>query len=210
MYMRIIVSLLALAAAPAYPADVTVVGLYPGKAVVQINGAAPRTLAIGQKTAEGVALMSVDRSSATFDIDGKRRTLMLGQQHATAATGSSKAVTLMADARGHFVTDGQINGGAVRFVVDTGATLVSLSGADAQRLGIDYRTGQAGSVTTANGTAAAWRVKLDTVRVGDITLNNIDAAVIENQAMPVLLGMSFLNRTDMRREGPMLTLTKRF
>ena len=68
----------------------------------------------------------------------------------------------------------------------------------------------AAATRSANGPAAAYQVKLDTVRVGDITLNGIDAVVMENQDMPVLLGMSFLNRTDMRREGQNMVLTRRF
>jgi aspartyl protease family protein len=197
-------------AAGAGAIEVTVVGLSPNKAVVQIDGGAPRTLSIGQKTAEGVVLVSVDRGDAVFDIAGKRRALKLGQQHVTTNSSSAASVTLSADTRGHFVVDGQINGGAVRFIVDTGATMVAMSSSDAQRLRINYRIGDLGQMNTANGTAPAYRVKLDTVRVGDITLNNVDAVVMENQTMPVLLGMSFLNRTNMRREGQMMTLTKRF
>jgi len=192
--------------------EVTVVGLSLNKAVVQIDGGVPRTLSVGQKTAEGVVLVSVDRGEAVFDIGGKRRSLKLGQHHATAGSAGSGPATviLSADSRGHFVVDGQINGGTVRFMVDTGATVVSMSSGDAQRLRINYRSGEMGYMNTANGTAPAWRVKLDTVRIGDITLNGVEAVVMENQAMPVLLGMSFLNRTNMRREGQLLTLTKRF
>ena len=109
------------------------------------------------------------------------------------------------------MTDGQINGGPVRFLVDTGATAVSLSSADAARLGIDYKKGRPGLMGTANGAAVAYRVKLDTVRVGDIVVNNVDAAVLEGNEMPfVLLGMTFLNRMEMKREGQTMVLTKRF
>ena len=204
-----IISLLAALAPPALAVDVTVVGVFPGKAVMQINGGSPRTLAVGQRTSEGVALMSVDRDAATVEIEGRRQVLKLCQQHA-AGSSRSPAVTLTANAQGHFTVDGQINGGTVQFVVDTGATLVSLSSTDALRLGINYRAGIPSAMNTANGVTRAWRVKLDTVRVGDITMNNIDAAVVENQAMPTLLGMSFLNRMDMRREGQVMVLTKRF
>ena len=190
--------------------EIAVVGLFQGKAVVQIDGGAPRTLSIGQKTAEGVVLLAVDKGEAVFDIAGKRRSLKMGQQHAAGNSSSSSSVTLSADARGHFISDGQINGGSVRFVLDTGATVVSMSSADAQRLGINYRNGPRVQLSTANGVAGAWQVKLDTVRVGDITPDNVDAVVMESQSMPVLLGMSFLNRTNMRREGQLMTLTKRF
>ena len=166
---------------------------------------------MGQKPVEGVTLISTDRESATFVIDGQKRTLSIGQHQAGPAPArSNQSATLTADARGHFVVDGQINGGAMRFLVDTGATAVSLSSADATRLGIDYRKGQPGSMGTANGTVAAYRVKLDTVRVGDV-VNNIDAAVIEGDPMPfALLGMSFLNRMEMKREGQTMVLIRRF
>jgi aspartyl protease family protein len=214
MSSRHFISLLAVFfAVPAAATDVTVVGLFSNKAVVQINGGAARTLSIGQKTQEGVTLVSVERErdTATLQVDGRPRTLKLGQHHAAAAVaGSSAAVKLAADGRGHYIVDGQVNGGAVRFVLDTGATLVSLSSDDAQRLGIDYRAGKPGVMNTANGQTRAWRVTLDSVRVGDITLNHVEGAVLETPGMPPLLGMSFLNRTDMRREGEVLTLTRRF
>ena len=204
------VAALTLLARPGLAADVTLVGTIGHKAIVVIDGGAPRTLAPGQRTAEGVVLVEVGKDQASFDIDGKRRTLRMGRAY--AAPGAAKqSVTLKADARGHFVTTALINGGSVRVLVDTGATLVSLPAAEARRLGIDYRRGQPTRVQTANGVTAAYRVKLDTVRVGDIALNNIDAVVGENDAMGVtLLGMSFLNRMEMKRDGQSMTLTKRF
>jgi len=208
--LAIVASLLWSAAG--WTAEVSVIGLFPGKAVVVIDGGAPRVLSVGQKPVEGVTLISTDRESATLVIDGQKRTLRIGQHQAgPAAASSHQSATLTADARGHFVIDGQINGGAMRFLVDTGATAVSLSAADASRLGIDYRKGQPGLMGTANGTVAAYRVKLDTVRVGDIVVNNIDAAVIEGDQMPfALLGMSFLNRMEMKREGQTMVLIRRF
>src|SRR6266853_4229810 len=198
--------------ATGWTAEVSVIGLFPGKAVVVIDGGAPRVLSVGQKPVDGVSLISTDRESATLLVDGEKRTLRIGQHQAgPAPASSSQSATLTADARGHFVVDGQINGGAMRFLVDTGATAVSLSAADASRLGIDYRKGQPGLMGTANGTVAAYRVKLDTVRVGDIVVNNIDAAVIEGNEMPfALLGMSFLNRMEMKREGQTMVLIRRF
>lgn len=187
-----------------------VIGLFPGKAVVTVDGGPIRTLSVGQKTAEGVVLLSTDRESATFEIGGKKKILGLGQHRASPAVSSSQSVTLTADPRGHFVVEGQVNGGAVRFLVDTGATTIALSSADAMRLGIDYRKGQRGLVGTANGTAAAYRVKLDTVQVGGIVANSVDAAVLEGNLPIALLGMSFLNRMDMRREGQTMVLIKRF
>jgi aspartyl protease family protein len=196
---------------PSLAADVTLVGLIGAKAIVVIDGGAPRTLAPGQKSAEGVVLLGTEKDAASFEIDGKKRTLRMGQAYSAATRAGRQNVTLSADARGHFVATGSINGGSVRFLVDTGATLVALSASDARRLGINYLRGERGQVQTANGVAIGYRVKLDSVRIGDIEVNNVDAVVSENDAMGVtLLGMSFLNRMEMQRAGQSMTLTKRY
>src|SRR5467141_1199810 len=210
--LRIVASLLLLLSSAGWTAEVNVIGLFPGKAVVVIDGGAPRVLSVGQKPVEGVTLISTDRESATLVIDGQKKTLRIGQHQGGPAPASpNQSVTLTADPRGHFVVDGQVNGGSVRFLVDTGATAISLSSADATRLGIDYRKGQPGLMGTANGTVVVYRVKLDTVRVGDILVNNVDAAVMEGNPMPfALLGMSFPNRMEMKREGQTMVLIRRF
>jgi aspartyl protease family protein len=95
-------------------------------------------------------------------------------------------------------------------MVDTGATAIALPAADAKRLGVNYLKGERGFVQTANGTAPAYRVRLDTVRLGDITLNNVEGVVLEGGLTMPLLGMSFLNRTEMRRDGDTMVLTRRF
>ena len=210
-YLRGILSAAICAALPAFAANVTVVGLFPGKAVVVINSASPRTLSLGQKTAEGVTLISTDSTSATFDIEGKRLVLEMGQHFASSTTGGSgQSVNLAADERGHYVTLGSVNGGSVRFLVDTGASLVALPAADARRLGIKYKQGRQSFVNTAGGVTPVYVVKLDTVQIGDITIHQVDAVVIENGLDLALLGMTFLNRTEMKRDGMMMTLTKRF
>ena len=197
--------------AGALATDITVAGLFPNKAVVQIDGGALQTLSVGQKTSTGVTLVSVDRDSATFDIQGKRATLKMGQQHVSRSTSSAASVVLNADTRGHFVTDGQINGVPIRFIVDTGATVISIPVSEARRMALDFRKGQMMVMNTANGTTAAYRIKLDTVRVGDVSVNNVDAVVMEAASLQAaLLGMSFLNRMNMKREGNTMTLTKRY
>jgi aspartyl protease family protein len=199
-------------ALPAAAAEVTVIGLFTGKAVVVIDRGAPRTLSAGQRTPEGILLVSADSRSATFEIDGKRQVLEMGQHAESAAmTGSLPSVTLAADGNGHFMAEGQVNGARVRFLVDTGATLVTIPAAEASRLGIDYRRGQQAVSQTANGRMLVYRVRLDTVTLGGMTLRDIDAVVPDGPGLDVaLLGMSFLNRTEMRREGANLTLTKRY
>jgi aspartyl protease family protein len=126
-------------------------------------------------------------------------------------TGSRQSVTLATDSRGHYVTSGRVNGSEVRFMVDTGATLVTLPLADARRLGIDLSQAQIGTSMTANGPVRVYRVRLDSVQVGDVVINNVDALVPSGDGLDIaLLGMSFLNRTEMRREGANLMLIKRY
>jgi len=145
------------------------------------------------------------------EVEGKRRALSVGQQ--AMIEGDERAappVILTADSMGHFLTMGNINGRSIRFLVDTGASMVSLSAADAAHLGIDLKNGKAGTSQTANGQAATVQIKLDTVQVGGITLHNVDAVVHQTDMPFALLGMSFLNRMEMRREGDTMTLKKRF
>lgn len=199
-------------AANASAAKVTLVGVFPGKAFVVINAQDPRTIAVGQKTPEGVTLISTGSGNAVFDIEGKRETLEIGQPF-VGSDGAGKAgasVAIAADGQGHHWVQGQVNGKSIRLLVDTGATAVALPAAFARSAGIDYQKGQRGRVQTANGVAPAFRVRLDSISVGDITLYQIDATVIETGLESALLGMTFLSRTDMKRDGANLVLTKRF
>ncbi|MGZ5037593.1 MAG: retropepsin-like aspartic protease family protein [Usitatibacter sp.] len=202
---------LALAASAAHATDVNVIGLFPGKAVVTINRGMPRTLSLGEKTAEGVTLISTGHGTAVIEVDGKRETLEMGQHFETAGqTGQRTSVALAPDSSGHFITDGMVNGAHVRFMVDTGATLVSIPISEAARLGIDYQKGQPGYAVLADGRkVASYRVMLDSVTIGDVTLFNVEGALSQGTGIP-LLGMSFLNRTEIRREGQNMTLTKRY
>ena len=192
--------------------DVNVIGLFPGKAVVVVNRGAPRTLSVGQSTPEGVKLVSTDGRAALLEIEGRRVSIEMGQHFETPGSGGARdSVTLAADSRGHFITDGAINGVHIRFLIDTGATLVAIPAADATRLGVDYRKGRRATSQTANGPVPFWLVRLDSVTLGGVTLTNVEGAVHEGSGLDIaLLGMSFLNRTEMRREGPNLTLTKRY
>jgi len=191
--------------------DVGLAGVFPGKALLTIDGGAPRIVAVGSRTAEGVAVLAVDGETATIEADGRKRTLRVGQNVASQAAATSGArATLTADAQGHFLTTGGINGTTVRFLVDTGATMVGLGAGDARRIGIDASKGVPEVAMTANGQARVVRVKLDSVRVGEIVVNNVDALVHEHEMPYVLLGMSFLNRMEMQRDGQSMTLRKRY
>ena len=202
-----------LAITPAHAVDIAVNALFAGKAVIVVDSGKPRTLSAGDATPEGVRLLSASSDSAVIEYQGKRQTLAAGQgtRVATAPTASSSGrTTLTADARGHFLTTGQINGRSIRFLVDTGATTVSLSAADAKNVGIDYRSGRRAIANTANGPITVYVIRVDNVRVGDIVLNNVETSVSEGPPHVALLGMSFLNRTQMNRDGDTLTLVQRF
>jgi aspartyl protease family protein len=212
--LRAILLLFLLGSGIAAAVDINVVGLTAGKAVVSIEGGKPRTLSVGQVTPEGVKLISASSESAVFEVNGERRTLAVGEGAAVASAAPARggtSVTLFADSRGHFTTIGVVNGVSLPFLVDTGATAVVLSSADARRAGVNYLSGARALTQTANGVVPVYAVKLDSLRIGDITVNNVDASVIEGDKLPVaLLGMSFLNRMEMRREGTTLTLIRRY
>jgi aspartyl protease family protein len=191
-------------------ASVGVVGLFKDKAMVRIDGGAPRMISAGQ-TIQGVKLLSADSEAAVFEVEGKRRTLNMGQSFAAMeGNGGQSSVILNADGRGHFITTGAVNGGAMVFLLDTGATSVTLHASEASRLGINYKSGQRIGMSTANGIVPAWRVTLNSVRVGGITAYQVDGLVVESGLEVALLGMSFLNRTNMKREGQTMTLTQRY
>lgn len=195
----------------AHAQEVSVVALFPGKAVLAIDKGKPRTLRAGETWGD-ITLVSADSETAVISIKGKKQRLRIGEGAYTTATvdpGRATA-TLIADSNGHFVTLGTINGASVRFVVDTGATMVSMGVDDARRAGVNYLKGTRGYSQTANGVVAVYRVKLDSVKVGGITLNNVDGVVHEGALPVVLLGMSFLGQLDMRHEGDSLTLKRRY
>jgi aspartyl protease family protein len=194
----------------AWATSVSVMGLFKDKAIVSIDGGKPRTLSAGQ-TVQGVKLVAANSDSASFEVDGARRTLGMGQSFAGgAATGARQSVSLTADARGHFAASGSLNGYPMTFLVDTGATAIAISAAEARRIGLDYKVGQASGVSTAAGMVPAWRVTFNTVKVGGITVNQVDGMVVETGLSVPLLGMSFLNRMEMKRDGQTMTLTQRF
>lgn len=185
--------------------------LGPQTALLVINGQV-KPVKLGERV-DGVKLLALDPRGADIEVDGQRYQLAMGATPVALGRGSSSAgasrAVLFASGGGHFVTDGSVNGQTVRFMVDTGATLVSLSESEARRLGIEYRKGRRVPFTTANGVVTAHVVNLTRVKIGEVEVYGVDAAIIP-AAMPVaLLGNSFLNRFNMRRENDTLTLDRR-
>ena len=193
--------------------QLNVVGLFSNKAVVAINGSAPQTIAAGQ-TKSGVKLISASSDSATFLVEGKQQTLKMGQAASIAgnnAPQNNAPVSLYADQAGHFFGNLSINGASLKYVVDTGATTVALNSGDAKFAKIDYEKGERITMQTANGDVSAYLVKINTLKIGSIILNNVVATVNEGGSPPVvLLGMTALTHMSMKNENSILTLSKKY
>lgn len=189
--------------------QVNIVGLFSHKAVVIINGAKPKTLSVGQ-TSDGVKLLAADSQSATLLIEGKTQQLGMGQA-ASVGGNSSPSVTLYANAQGHFISECQINGASLKFLLDTGATTVALNSGDAKFANIDYKRGNLVKIGTANGIVTAYQVTIANLKIGNITLSQVEASVLEGGSPSiVLLGMSALNRLEMKRHDTAMTLVKKY
>jgi aspartyl protease family protein len=110
-------------------------------------------------------------------------------------SGEGGTITLHRGQSGHYVVDGRVNGKIVRFLVDTGASDVALTVADAERAGIDTRFLDFNKqYNTANGLTMGASIRLQEVTIGHITLYDVRASVMPNGLGTSLLGMSYLNR----------------
>jgi aspartyl protease family protein len=181
------------------------------KALLIIDGA-PRTVTVGE-TVQGVKLLGVGDGEARVDVGGRQLRLSIGaapvRLGAAVKDGAGSEIVLTAGSGGHFISGGSINGRAVQFLVDTGATTVAIGQADADRIGLPYRNAPRTVAGTANGAVPVHQVMLDSVRLGDVEIYNVEAVVLPMQLPHVLLGNSFLTRFQMKRENDRLTLSKR-
>ena len=192
---------------------IVVNGLFQDKAIVTIDGK-QRVLKKNEPSPEGALLIEANSKEAIIEIDGKQEIYTLGTQISGSfkKARDGKKLILAPDSNGMYNVNGTINGSNVSFVVDTGATLVSMNSNIAKRLGIDYKLeGEEGAVYTASGKDKIYLVNLKKIRVGDIELDNVKGAVHEGDfPVTTLLGMSFLSRLDMKREGRVLELQKKY
>jgi aspartyl protease family protein len=200
------------AAAPAAVDDIEVQALFKNHAVLMVNGKR-RSVRAGQSTPEGVTLISANSREAVVEANGTRHTLALGTRIGGGfPTPREQKVLVPADARGMYLASGSINGVGVQFMLDTGATLVSINEPMAASVGLDYRRlGTPGHSMTAAGVVRIWRLRLARVRLGEIELTDVDAAVHEGAFPPVaLLGNSFLSRVEMTRAAGSVLLRRQF
>jgi aspartyl protease family protein len=203
-----------LASAGAFAQSVALQGMLGNKALLIVDGSPPKTVAPGE-THKGVKVVSTAGDQALVEIEGKRHTLRVGEAPASVgakggAPGRGNKIVLTAGSGGHFMTQGAINGQAVNFMVDTGATSVAMGVSEAQRIGLNYKAGQMGYGSTANGTVVVYHVKLASVRIGDVEVFDVDASVLPSAMHQVLLGNSFLNRFQMKRENDQMVLERRY
>ena len=202
----------ALLAAPASRAQsVTLSGSMGGnKALLMIDGQ-PQMLVVGG-SARGVTLRRLGDGEAEVEVAGRGLTLRLGATPSRVGGSILAAdtdIVLPIGPGGHFNAAGSINGKAVNFMVDTGATTIALSQGEANRIGLDWKRGRPGLSSTANGPVPVYAVNLSSVRVGTVEIANVAAVVVPSDMPQVLLGNSFLNRFSMRRDSDVMRLEKK-
>jgi len=193
--------------------DVVVMAIFGDMVILKVDGTKHK-LRVGDKTPEGITLTEIDYDTIVLKQGNKKSRHKLGGQVSFGIEGgrgkSKKEQTAKIWPQGDmYVTHGYINKFAVTFMVDTGATWIALSESLAKRMGINYFRGERGYAGTASGTTSIYKIKLDTVRVGDIVMHNVEAAVIPRLSGHVLLGNSFLKYTEMTRTKQVMILKKK-
>ena len=204
----LLITLLLVAAYAAASPRVQVVGLFPGAAVLNVDGQR-KLVRVGQTGPGGVQVVSADSAGAALRVEGVERHYPLSRELSGGyAEPERKQLSIAKGQGGHYWVAGSINGHPVQFLVDTGATSVAINENQARRLGIDYRVnGKQVVVGTASGTAKAWRVHLNSVKVGAINVMGVEAVVVEGSSpTEALLGMSFLGRVSWREDQGLLRL----
>lgn len=114
----------------------------------------------------------------------------------TTANAAVRSLSIARDGRGHFQTEGRIDGQRIGFMVDTGASVIALNEKSAAQFGLRPARGDYNAtVTTANGTIKAARTRIPLVQVGELTVRDVDAMVLPDEALSEnLLGLSFLSK----------------
>ncbi len=190
--------------------SVAVQGLFSGKALIEIDGKR-RIMREGERSSEGVLLIHADSKYAEVEFDGKRQKLNLGAVISSQFTAAKKReVTIPQSSDGMYRVAGTINRRGVEFLVDTGATVLAMSGNMARQLGINYqKEGRKGYTETASGVVPVHLIMLDRVAVGAISLANVEAVIIDgDHPSKPLLGLSFLKRIELTQAGNLLKLSQ--
>ncbi len=209
----VIVSLVIVSQAEAK--TVSAIALFNDRAMLSVDGEKAKIVRSGTSHL-GVKVISSNTTEAVIEVDGKRRTLslnstaVLGESLSVSPKSTASSIVLYENDVGFFESSGQVNGRAVRFLVDTGANIVVFNSLDATRLGLNYLAGEKSFASTASGVAPMYSLNVDSISVGGLTLNDIRVGVIEGSFPGIpLLGMTFLSRLDMNRSGQTMVLKKR-
>ena len=200
------------ARADSAPPQLAIIALFPGKVLVNVNGKS-RALAVGETSPEGVKLLAATAESATLEVNARRVVLSLDGKITTTFSERPRGhhLRLAPGTNGHYFVDGAINGNAVQFMVDTGASMIAINKHMAKKLGLLYRTdGTLGQIETASGLVRAYYLKFKNVKARTLELHDVEGVVVDGDFPTVaLLGQSFLNRFNMRREGLLLELEEK-
>lgn len=206
---------LLLATTLAQSQSVTLTGMVGSKALLLVDGGEPKIVAAGESY-KGVKIVSTAGDSAVMEVNGRRYNARIGDSPASVGggqmggNGSGSKIIMSMGSGGHFMAQGSINGKATQFMVDTGATTVSMGAAQAKQMGLDYTAGRPVRMNTANGQTLGYLLTLNSMRVADVEVFNVEA-IVSPQSMPfVLLGNSFLTRFSMRRDSDQMVLERRY
>ncbi|KQV49396.1 hypothetical protein ASC95_17500 [Pelomonas sp. Root1217] len=197
---------------PPAPSQVQLNGMLGSRAALLVIDGEPRTVEVGAMV-KGVRLISLEDSRAVVEYGGRRQALALGAAPGRVLAQNAappRQIVLPAGPGGHFTTLGMINGQVTSFLVDTGATSISIGQIEAEKLGLRYMYGRRIVTQTANGVVPAYQLQLASVRIGSVEVRDVEAIVIPGLMSHVLLGNSFLNRFQMRRENDVMTLELRY
>lgn len=191
-------------------ADVEVLGLFQGAALLRIDGE-QKLIKRGSSYRE-VKVIESDPHRVMLEINGQRQEMKMSQRIGTRyAQPTHSEILIPPNDYLQYITSARINGRSARVLVDTGANIVALNSNIATAMGIDFRKGQRGQVTTASGVAEAYRIVLESVDVGGIRVNMVEASVVVG-GFPetILLGMSFLRHVEVSNRDGLLVLTRKY
>jgi aspartyl protease family protein len=206
--VRLFALLLVLAPVSVSATEVEVQALFTNAAMLKIDGQS-KLLKAGQSYA-GVTLIEANSREAWVEMDGERRQVLVSQR----ITGKYEAlaqrqIRIPRNSQMQYKTRASFNGRGVEVLVDTGANIVAMNAAQAQVLGIDYRAGAPVQLQTASGMAPAWLVTLESIELGGIRVDNVQASVVEGGFPTViLLGMTYLKHVDLQEKNGVLLISR--
>jgi aspartyl protease family protein len=201
---------LALGSATAIAAPtIEVEGLMPpNAAILTINGER-KLVKVGQ-TFNGVTLIAAYSRTATLEVDGQQTVQGISRRvGANYQAPTAKTVTITRNSNLQYMTNAQINGRQAQVMVDTGANIVAMNLTQANQLGVKTDGAERVMVETASDKIAAWKVKLESVDVGGIRVNHVEATVVEGTFPTViLLGMTYLRHVKIEEKQGVMTLSR--